>query len=231
MPLLPVRGRGSGRESAACHRRARRARRSACGRSRRGARGTRARRRRPCRCRRRLSAPSRSRVMASSPRQLDADRALRHGRQHLLRRHGRGDAAARPRRSRPAQRQQGRIGRAVRELAQARLDIAAAVGPRAGRAAAARPAPAAAATRCRPPRRRQLGEAGRLGADEGVAHVLARQKRRSQARRQHGRHVLHRVDGEIDLAASSASSISLVNRPLPPTSRERPVLDAVAGGA
>ena len=68
--------------------------------------------------------------------------------------------------------------------------------------------------------RRQLGKRGRLGADEGVAHVAARQHRGDDnaSGSTVGRSFIE-CTARSTVAASSASSISLVNRPLPPKSR------------
>ena len=129
--------------------------------------------------------------------------------------------SARPSRFRPAQRQQRRIGDAVaRACAAASRRCRAAARPR-GRAAAC------STCACRRSDEvpttapaRQLGERRGLAADEGVAHVLARQ----QAARSSGPPAARVGMSFIECTArsispaSSASSISLVNRPLPPTS-------------
>ena len=67
---------------------------------------------------------------------------------------------------------------------------------------------------------RQLGERGGLGADEGVAHVLARQvagDARGPPAARVGMSFMECTARSIS-PASSASSISLVKRPLPPAS-------------
>ena len=56
---------------------------------------------------------------------LDADGALRHGRQHLVGRHRRGDAVGEAEPLQAGTGQQRRVGGAVLELAQPRLDVAA----------------------------------------------------------------------------------------------------------
>ena len=73
---------------------------------------------------------------------------------------------------------------------------------------------------------------GALAADEGVTHIGARQDRGdANSGWKVGLQVLHRVHGEVDVTpASSASSISLVNRPLPPKSRNGLILEAIARG-
>ena len=133
----------------------------------------------------------------------------------------RGDALRQAEPLEAGRRQERRIGDALLELAQPRLDVAAEaddleVGPQ--RAA---PAPAAAATRCRPTApRRHLGERSALQADERVAHVLARQHARRSRARPAARVAMSFIEctARSISPASSASSISLVNSPLPPTS-------------
>ena len=67
-------------------------------------------------------------------------------------------------------------------------------------------------------------------ADEGVAHVLARQDRRDrQAVGQRRRHVLHGMHGEIDRAVEQRLLDLLGEQPLAARFAQRPVLDAVAG--
>ena len=67
---------------------------------------------------------------------------------------------------------------------------------------------------------RQGGDGLPRGRDQHVARILARQQAvDDQAIGQPGRHVLHGMDGaDRSRPSSSASSISLVNRPLPPIS-------------
>ena len=108
--------------------------------------------------------------------------------------------SARPRRIRPARPAGSRRRRPPLELAQPRLDVAAQghdreVGAQAPHLSLA-PQRGGADHRAL----RQLGEAGGLGADEGVAHVLARQEAgdRSRPAGSTRRHVLHGVHGEVD---------------------------------
>ena len=79
---------------------------------------------------------------------------------------------------------------------------------------------------------RQLGERARLAADEHVARVFALEAgRQHQPGRQHGRHVLGRMHGEIDAAVEQRFLDLLGEQALAADLRQRPVLDGVAGGA
>ena len=119
------------------------------------------------------------------------------------------------------QRQQGRVGHALVELAQPRLDIAAQrhdgeVGPQ-----PLHHRLRGAATRCRPTAPRGSSRDGRrLAADEGVARVLALQERREHQARPAARSACPWTNAPRGRSRrrASASSISLVNRPLPPAS-------------
>ena len=78
---------------------------------------------------------------------------------------------------------------------------------------------------------RQFAEARGAAADEGVAHILARQEaRHREAGRQLGRHVLHGMHGDVDLARQQRLLDLLGEKALAAGVGERPVLDAVAGG-
>ena len=135
---------------------------------------------------------------------LEADRALRHRRQHVV------DAAsarvmccARPSRLSPAQARTSRRPRPPRASQRVWTLPRKRTTSRSGRVAAL--APAGAATTCRRRRPAAVGERSYFSDDEGVARVLARQHRAdAQAVGQHGRHVLHRMHGEVDLAARAA---------------------------
>ena len=70
-----------------------------------------------------------------------------------------------------------------------------------------------------------------LVADEGVARVLALGDRGDdQARRQLGRHVLHRMDGAVDAAVQQRLLDLLGEQPLAADLQQPAVLHAVAGG-
>ncbi len=127
------------------------------------------------------------------------------------------------------ERKKRRVGRALFDLAQPRLDIApeigdAKIGPEPfhlGRA----PQRGGADHRAS----RKGGEGGRLHADKGVAHVGAREHGRDgDSLGQHGRQVLHRMDGEIDRAGKKRLVDLLGEQTLAAELAERPVLDAVA---
>ena len=77
--------------------------------------------------------------------------------------------------------------------------------------------PAGAAMRCQARAARQFAEGARLMADEDIAWVLAlKAGRQRQSVRQNRWHVFGGMYGKIDAPSSKASSISLVNSPLPP---------------
>ena len=137
--------------------------------------------------------------------------------------------SARPSRRKPGAGEQRRVGDALLELAQPRLDVAAhrhdgEIGPQVQHLGLA-PQRGGADHRAL----RQLRERGGLGADEGIAHVLARQQAGDrQARRQQRRHVLHGMHGEVDLAGQQRLLDLLGEQALAAGLGERPVLDAVA---
>ena len=163
---------------------------------------------------------------------LDADRALAHRRQKFVdvEQCRRGVEQAEPLQAGDGE--QRRVGLAGLDLAQACLDVAAQrhdgeVRPQ-------------ALDQGLPPQRcgadhgaaRQIAQGFGLSADEGVARILARQKRRQhQAGRQHGGHVLRRMHREVDGAAQQRVLDLLGEQPLAANVTERPVLNDVAGGA
>ena len=163
---------------------------------------------------------------------LDADRALPDRRQEFVELEHRRRRIGETEPLQPGQRQQRRVGLALVELAQPRLDVAAQIDdpqigpqpPHQRLAAQRRGADHRAA--------RQLGEVARLAADEDVARVLARQKRREhQPVRQEGRHVLGRMHREVDAALEQRLLDLLGEQALAAGLGQRPVLDPVAGGA
>ena len=172
--------------------------------------------------RRRRSAPSRSRVMSSSTaRARSRWRPARPRAGNVVDVQQRGRGVGTPEAIEPGHRQQRRVDHALVELAQARLDVAAQQRRPSGRAAAAAPWPGAGATRSRPPRRgASVVEARGLAADEGVAHVLARQVADDRRARAAARSAGPWRSGPRDRPRrrSAPESISLVNRPLPPMS-------------
>ncbi len=122
-----------------------------------------------------------------------------------------------------------RVGGALLELSQPRLDIAAEIGdaeigaepPHLGRAPQGRGADDGA--------RRQLGKRRRFGADEGVAHIGARQHRGDDnPLRQHRGKILHGMNGEIDRAREKRLVDLLGEEPLAAEIAQRFVGDAVA---
>ena len=162
---------------------------------------------------------------------FEPDGALRQRRQHLLDRHDRrrGGAEAEP--VEAGHRQECGSGHALPELAQPRLDIAAEghdfeIGPEMQRL---RRPPDRRGAEPRPPGQRQQRRRDRR--DEGVAGILAGQHRRHhQAGRQLGRHVLHRMDGNVDLTGKQRLLDLLGEQPLAANLGERSVALAIAGG-
>ena len=76
----------------------------------------------------------------------------------------------------------------------------------------------------------QIGQRAAFEADEGVAHILARQiGANDEAIRQHTRHVLHRVHGQIDAAGEQSFLDLLGKQPFATSFRQRSILDAIAG--
>ena len=196
----------------------RRARRSACGTSRRARRAWPARRRCTRRSRRSGAAPA----DAAAPRRgaaFDRHRALADRRQHLFGGRISSASAVLPSRSSPHSASTSRIDtRRQRACDPGVRHCRGSARPQV-RPALQRSGPAGAARRCRRRARRQLRQVRARWRQERVARVVARQHADDlEPGRQPGLHVLDRMHGEIDASASSASSISLVNRPLPPIS-------------
>ena len=72
----------------------------------------------------------------------------------------------------------------------------------------------------------------RIGADQPIAHVGARQHRRNNdLGRPDGLHVLHRVDAGIHLARGKGAIEFLGPQCLAADLRQRTILDAIAGRA
>jgi uroporphyrinogen decarboxylase len=159
---------------------------------------------------------------------LDADRSLRHGWQHVVDRHGLRDAARKAKACEPGAGEQRGVDCALLQFTQARVDVAAQrhdlqVGPQSFHLRL-------------PPQRRgandgsggQLGEARGLGADEGVAHVRAWQIAGDrQTRWQDRRHILHRMHGKVDLARQQRLFDFLGEEALAAGVGERAVLNAI----
>ena len=140
--------------------------------------------------------------------------------------------SARPSRFRPAHARKVRVRHALGELAQPRLDVAAErhdleVG--------------APVQHLRlPPQRRGADDRARRAARRAMPYLRLMKASRTSSRCSSGaeREAGGRTVGMSFMEctarsiapASSASSISLVKRPLPPASAERPVGDAVAAG-
>ena len=125
-----------------------------------------------------------------------------------------------------------RVGHALLELAQPRLDVAAEPHDLEIRAPVQRSAPAAAATTSR--RSRRAGSSSKRGvlhADERVARVLARQRRR-RWRGHRGSTVcmsFMECTASVDLAGEQRLLDLLGKETLAAGLRQRPVGDAVAG--
>ena len=130
------------------------------------------------------------------------------------------------------ERQQGGVDLAGVELAQARLHVAAKVHHREiGTQPLDQRLPAqrrGADDRAM----RKLVQRAALAADEGIARILARQHRHDRKpRRQHGRHVLGRMHGEVDAAGEQRVLDLLGEQALAADLRQRAVADHVAAGA
>ena len=163
---------------------------------------------------------------------LDADRALADRRQKFIdvEQSRCGVKQAEPLQAGDGE--QRRVGFAGLDLAQPRLDVAAQRHD--GKVRPQALDQGLPPQRCRADHRaaRQIAQGFGLSADEGVARILARQKRRQhQAGRQHGGHVLRRMHREVDGAAEQRVLDLLGEQPLAAEVVERPVLDDVAGGA
>jgi hypothetical protein len=160
----------------------------------------------------------------------DADRPLSHRRQHLVRiEHGAGLVQAEPQQT--GARQQRRRHFAGRQLAQARMYVAAKrnhlkVGP-------ARQHLRLASWRRRADDglMRQVGDMGD-GRDQHVPRILARQDGpEGQAGGKPGRQVFHRVDSKVDRAGQHRLVDLLAEQPLAPDIGERAVQYLVASRA
>ena len=189
----------------------------------------------PCRARRdRRSACGRSRRAPASKRALAGERHARRPRSRIGRSAaatGASSAARRNARSRPARRRaRNRAHRAAAVARSARPSrfspasarIVASISPRASlasrvstlprRSVMARSGRSRSSMRAAPQRgraddaaRRQGARVVRLGGNPGVARILARQIAGDlDALRQEGRQILGRMDGEIDVAAHPA---------------------------
>ena len=132
---------------------------------------------------------------------LNADRALRHSRQHFLWRQRRRRTVLKFHAHQTGHRQHRRIGHPVGKLAQPRFDIAAKGHNRHIRTLGQNLRPA-------PERRRaddgilwQFGKARALGGNKRIARVFAFQNAvDDEPVGQQRRHVLHRMHGQIDAA-------------------------------
>ncbi len=162
---------------------------------------------------------------------LDADDALAQRRQPILGiEHLRG-ASGETETLETREREENRVHFALVELSQPRIDIAAqqhdveiGTGARGLRVAAH-------GGRAETSALRQIGQRLGLVGEERFAGILAFEKgAERQARRQGGRHVLHRMDGEIDLVLQERVFQFLDEESLAAGIGQAPVLDAVAGG-
>ncbi len=171
---------------------------------------------------------ARARVVAAD---LDPDRALRHGGQHLLRRQHRGGRAAHFETLEPGHGQERGIDLTLGQLAQAGLDVAAQrhhldIGPRQQHLGLA-----AQRGGAHDRARRQRGQAVAAVREQGVARVLARQDGGDlQALGQPGRHVLHGVHRDVDAPLEQRLLDLLGEQALAADLGERAVLHRVAGG-
>ena len=131
----------------------------------------------------------------------------------------------------PGKGKQGCVYYALIELLKARLDIAAEVDGLKVRAQALHLSLAAERRASHHCARRQRGERLTLGADEGIAHIAARQHGGdgSAWRKLRGQ-VLHGVHGDIDPLIEQGLVDLLGEQPLAAEVAQRLVADAVAGG-
>ena len=146
----------------------------------------------------------------------------------------RGDASPRPSRFSPAARQHRRVAPRRRRASPGACRHCRAAARSRGRAARAAPAPCAAARRCRPGALRQRGDARRR---RRVATSASRGSSRGRCAAitspggSQRRHVLQRMDGESIAAVEQRLLDLLGEQALAADLGERPVGDAVAGGA
>jgi hypothetical protein len=110
-----------------------------------------------------------------------ADRALANRRKHLIGRKDRSCVRGKAKPFESGEREQRGIGAALAELLEPRPDIAAEIDHTKIGAAAFHLRRAAQRRRADNGARRKLGKRPRLGADEGIADIGARQHRRVEA--------------------------------------------------
>ena len=160
---------------------------------------------------------------------FDTDRPLRNGRQHFFRRKRRCNLVSKTHTGEARHRKEGCVRNTLAELSKPRIDIAAEghhfeVGAPRPQLRGAAERGGANARACG-----HVGERACGQRNKGVARIGAlEQTIDDKPVGQHGRHVLHRVDGNVDPRIGQLLLDFLRKEPLAADFRQGPVLDPVA---